>query len=409
MYIADLHIHSRYSMATSRNLVPEYLDLWARKKGIHILGTGDFTHPAWRDELRNALEPAEPGLYQLKKKRSIPLDGGFFKESPRFVISGEISSIYTKKGRVRKVHSLILLPDLEAAHRLSCRLETMGNLHSDGRPILGLDCHDLLALTLEVCPEAMYIPAHIWTPHFSLLGARSGFDSLQECFEELSPFIKALETGLSSDPAMNWRLPMLDSYQLISNSDAHSPSKLGREANLLDIPLSYKGLYGAIQEGKGLMGTIEFFPEEGKYFYDGHRKCGICLSPSETRSLHGICPVCGKRLTMGVLSRTLELADPARTEHFLLPGAHPFERLMPLPEVIATSMGVASSTGVRVLRLYEEMLKELGNEFDILRTADLNDIKKVGNEKIASGIKRLREGNVSWQPGFDGEYGKPVL
>ena len=248
MYIADLHIHSRYSMATSRDLIPELLDLWARKKGIHILGTGDFTHPAWRRELKEALEPAEAGLYTLKQERSIPLEGGFFKEPVRFVVSGEISSIYKKNGRIRKVHSLILLPDLAAADTLSLKLEAIGNIRSDGRPILGLDCHDLLALTLEVCPDAIYIPAHIWTPHFSLLGARSGFDSIEECFEELTPFIRALETGLSSNPAMNWRLPFLDSFQLISNSDAHSPSKLGREANLLDIPLSYEGLYNGIQE-----------------------------------------------------------------------------------------------------------------------------------------------------------------
>lgn len=405
MYIADLHIHSRYSMATSRDLTPPYLDLWARKKGIHILGTGDFTHPAWRRELEEALEPAEPGLYKLKKEYAIPLDGGFFKEPVRFVVSGEISSIYKKNGRVRKVHSLILLPGLEAAHKLSLRLETIGNIRSDGRPILGLDCHDLLALTLEVCPDAIYVPAHIWTPHFSLLGAKSGFDSIEECFEELTPFIRALETGLSSNPAMNWRLPLLDSCRLISNSDAHSPSKLGREANLMDIPLSYQGLYEGIQEGKGLMGTLEFFPEEGKYFYDGHRKCGVSFTPDQTRELQGICPVCGKRLTMGVLNRTLELADPERREGYLLPGAHPFESLIPLSEIIAASLGVSSPGGVRTGRLYEEMLRSLGNEFSILRQADLSDIKRAGNEAIARGIGKLREGNVSWQPGYDGEYG----
>lgn len=409
MYIADLHIHSRYSMATSRDLIPEYLDLWARKKGIHILGTGDFTHPAWRRELEEALEPAEPGLYRLKKERSIPLQGVSCKEAPRFVISGEISTIYKKNGRVRKVHSLILLPGLKAAHALSERLEAIGNIRSDGRPILGLDCHDLLALTLEVCPEAMYIPAHIWTPHFSLLGARSGFDSIEECFEELTPFVKALETGLSSDPAMNWRLPQLDSYQLISNSDAHSPGKLGREANLLDTERSYQGLYEAIQEGRGLAGTIEFFPQEGKYFYDGHRKCGVSLSPSGATSLKGICPVCGKGLTMGVLNRTLELSAPNRGDDFQLPGAHPFEHLIPLPEVIALSLGVTSSSGVKVSKVYEEMLQTLGNEFEILRNTGLDDIKKAGSPEIARLIRKLREGTFAWQPGFDGQYGRPVL
>ena len=235
MYIADLHIHSRYSMATSKFLTPEYLDLWARKKGIHILGTGDFTHPLWRQELKEKLEPAEPGLYKLKPElRLSEIPSGSF--DPRFVVSGEISTIYKKNGRTRKVHSLILLPGLEAADRLSGELEKIGNIHSDGRPILGLDCHDLLDMTLSVCPDAMYIPAHIWTPHFSVFGAFSGFNSMEECFEELTPHIHAVETGLSSDPPMNWSVPSLSRYQLISNSDAHSPSKLGREwASELEI------------------------------------------------------------------------------------------------------------------------------------------------------------------------------
>ena len=280
MYIADLHIHSRYSMATSKFLTPEYLDLWARKKGIHILGTGDFTHPLWRQELKEKLESAEPGLYKLKPElRLSEIPSGSF--DPRFVVSGEISTIYKKNGRTRKVHSLILLPGLEAADRLSGELEKIGNIHSDGRPILGLDCHDLLDMALSVCPEAMYIPAHIWTPHFSVFGAFSGFNSVEECFEELTPHIHAVETGLSSDPPMNWSVPSLSRYQLISNSDAHSPSKLGREATLLNTELSYKDIYTAIQTGNGLAGTLEFFPQEGKYFMDGHRKCEVCLTPEE--------------------------------------------------------------------------------------------------------------------------------
>ena len=296
MYIGDLHIHSHYSRATSKDLTPEYLDLWARKKGIDIVGTGDFTHPAWRAELAEKLEPAEPGLYILKKERMIRHSCAAGSPQPRFVISGEISSIYKKNDKVRKVHSLILLPSLEDAEILSRRLEAIGNIHSDGRPILGLDCHDLLAITLDACPEAIYVPAHIWTPHFSLFGAFSGFDTIEECYEELTPQVHALETGLSSDPSMNRRLSALDSFHLISNSDAHSPAKLGREANLFDIPMSYDGLYGAIQRGEGLAGTIEFFPEEGKYHFDGHRKCHLCLSPSQARQYNGICPVCGKKL-----------------------------------------------------------------------------------------------------------------
>lgn len=402
MYIADLHIHSRYSRATSKDCTPEYLDLWARRKGIHILGTGDFTHPAWRKELREKLVPAEQGLYRLHDRLRLEDGAASASFCPRFVISGEISSIYKKDGKVRKVHSLILLPGLEDAERLSEKLETIGNIHSDGRPILGLDCHDLLEITLELCPKAIYIPAHIWTPHFSLFGAFSGFDSIEGCYGDLTPYIHALETGLSSDPPMNWRVSALDSFQLVSNSDAHSPSKLGREANLLDIELSYMGLYYAIQEGKGLLGTIEFFPEEGKYHYDGHRKCCLCLSPSETRQYSGICPVCGKKLTIGVSNRVEQLAD--REEGFILPGAKTYESLVPLPEVIAASMGYAA-TGKKALRQYEEMLKTLGTEFAILRDIPLEDIKQSAGALISEGISRLRQGRVGRSPGYDGEYG----
>ena len=256
MYIADLHIHSSYSRATSRDCNLENLDLWARRKGIHIVGTGDFTHPAWREEMKEKLEPAEEGLYRLKEQYRIRDNSVADTMLPRFVITGEISSIYKKNGRVRKVHSLLLLPGLNEAGLLAGKLEVIGNIHSDGRPILGLDCRDLLEIMLEMCPDAIYVPAHIWTPHFSLFGAFSGFDSVEECFGDLSGHIRAMETGLSSDPPMNWRVSALDPYQLISNSDAHSPAKLGREANLLDIELSYAGLRDAIQEGKGLYGTI---------------------------------------------------------------------------------------------------------------------------------------------------------
>ena len=281
MYIGDLHIHSRYSRATSRDLTPESLDFWARRKGIHLVGTGDFTHPAWREELKEKLKPAEEGLYVLDPdlRRGEDVPGS---SVTRFVISGEISSIYKKNGRVRKVHSLILLPGLEEAEALSKKLETIGNIHSDGRPILGLDCRDLLEITLESCPDAVFIPAHIWTPHFSLFGAFSGFDTMEECFGDLTPHIHAVETGLSSDPPMNWRVSALDGLTLVSHSDAHSPSKLGREADLLDTGLTYPELVHAIRTGEGFQGTVEFFPEEGKYHLDGHRNCGVCLTPAET-------------------------------------------------------------------------------------------------------------------------------
>lgn len=402
MYIGDLHIHSRYSRATSKDCTPEHLDLWARKKGIHIVGTGDFTHPAWREELTGKLEPAEDGLYVLKDEYRIKDEEIPGEVIPRFVITGEISSIYKKNGKVRKVHSLILLPGLEDAERISAKLEQIGNIHSDGRPILGVDCHDLLEIILELSPQAVYVPAHIWTPHFSLFGAFSGFDTVEECFEDLTPYIHAMETGLSSDPPMNWRVSALDRYQLISNSDAHSPAKLGREANLFDIPLSYEGLSRAVQTGEGLYGTIEFFPEEGKYHMDGHRKCNLCLTPSDTLKYNGICPVCGRKITIGVSHRVEELSD--RAEGYVRENAKPFESLVPLPEVIGASSG-HSAASVKVQREYQKMLSELGPEFDILRNLPLEDIRRVSGTRVAEGIGRLRRGQVERIPGFDGEYG----
>lgn len=400
--IADLHIHSRYSRATSKQGTPEYLDLWARKKGISILGTGDFTHPQWREELKEKLIPAEDGLYCLKEEAVLEESGEYRNNAPRFVLSGEISSIYKKNGKVRKVHNVILLPGLEDAEKLSKKLETIGNIHSDGRPILGLDSHDLLEIMLELCPQGILIPAHIWTPHFSMFGAFSGFDTVEECFEDLTPYIHAVETGLSSDPLMNWKLSALDRFQLISNSDAHSPAKLGREANLLDIDLSYQGLYQAIQEGRGLEGTIEFFPEEGKYHFDGHRKCHLCLSPEESERYGGICPICGKKITIGVDHRVLQLSD--RKDGRERKNKKPFEYLVPLPEVIAASTGKTPASK-KVQEQYETMLCKLGPEFEILREIPVEEIRKEAGYMIAEGIRRLRAGQVKRTPGFDGEYG----
>ena len=404
--IADLHIHSRFSMATSKEGTPENLDFWARKKGISLIGTGDFTHPVWREELKERLVSEGNGLYRLRDEYVKEESRKFPGEGTRFVVSGEISSIYKKNGKTRKVHNVILLPGLEAADAMAQRLEKIGNIHSDGRPILGLDSHDLLEMMLDVCPEGILIPAHIWTPHFSVLGAKSGFDSVEECFEELAPYIHALETGLSSDPAMNWRISKLDRYQLVSNSDAHSPSKLGREANLLDIDCSYEGLYRAIQTGEGLEGTVEFFPEEGKYHFDGHRKCGVSLSPVEAERLGGICPVCGKKLTMGVDHRVELLAD--RAEGFVKKDGKKYESLVPLPEVISTCMGY-SAASKKVQGCFEQMIQTLGTEFDILRNVPSEDIKSCAGERIAEGIENVRTGNVKRIPGYDGEYGKIEL
>ena len=404
--IADLHIHSRFSMATSKEGTPENLDFWARKKGISLIGTGDFTHPVWREELKERLVSEGNGLYRLRDAYVKEESRKFPGEGTRFVVSGEISSIYKKNGKTRKVHNVILLPSLEAADAMAQRLEKIGNIHSDGRPILGLDSHDLLEMMLDVCPEVILIPAHIWTPHFSVLGAKSGFDSVEECFEELAPYIHALETGLSSDPAMNWRISKLDRYQLVSNSDAHSPSKLGREANLLDIDCSYEGLYRAIQTGEGLEGTVEFFPEEGKYHFDGHRKCGVSLSPVEAERLGGICPVCGKKLTMGVDHRVEQLAD--RAEGFVKKDGKKYESLVPLPEVISACMGY-STASKKVQGCFEQMIQTLGTEFDILRNVPSEDIKSCAGERIAEGIENVRTGNVKRIPGYDGEYGKIEL
>ncbi len=404
--IADLHIHSRFSMATSKEGTPENLDFWARKKGISLIGTGDFTHPVWREELKERLVSEGNGLYRLRDEYVKEESRKFPGEGTRFVVSGEISSIYKKNGKTRKVHNVILLPSLEAADAMAQRLEKIGNIHSDGRPILGLDSHDLLEMMLDVCPEGILVPAHIWTPHFSVLGAKSGFDSVEECFEELAPYIHALETGLSSDPAMNWRISKLDRYQLVSNSDAHSPSKLGREANLLDIDCSYEGLYRAIQTGEGLEGTVEFFPEEGKYHFDGHRKCGVSLSPVEAERLGGICPVCGKKLTMGVDHRVEQLAD--RAEGFVKKDGKKYESLVPLPEVISACMGY-STASKKVQGCFEQLIQTLGTEFDILRNVPSEDIKSCAGERIAEGIENVRTGNVKRIPGYDGEYGKIEL
>ena len=405
MLIADLHIHSKYSRATSRDCVPEALELWARRKGINVVGTGDFTHPAWREELRAKLIPAEDGLYRLKDELRLPDAPDGAAHTPRFLVTGEISSIYKKDGKVRKVHNVILLPSLEAAEKLALRLEEIGNLHSDGRPILGLDSRDLLEITMDVCAQAVFIPAHIWTPHFSMFGAFSGFDTVEACFGDMTPYIHAVETGLSSDPPMNWRLSALDRFTLISNSDAPSPQKLGREANLFHTPFSYSAMAAALEspDSEGFAGTIEFFPEEGKYHFDGHRNCQLCLKPSETMATDGRCPICGKKLTIGVLHRVEDLAD--REEGFRPTHARPFESIVPLAEVIAASIGFTPASA-KVQTRYNALLHHLGPEFYILRQAPLEDISHASGPSVAEGIRRMRAGEVTLSPVYDGEYGK---
>ncbi|MEK7689126.1 MAG: endonuclease Q family protein [Deltaproteobacteria bacterium] len=402
-YIADLHIHSKYSRATSPDMSPENIWKWAQLKGITVIGTGDFTHPKWSDELREKLEPTGSGLFRLKKEFQTDEIHDSCRQDVFFILSAEISCIYSKNGKTRKIHSIVFAPDFADAAKINAALSLIGNLSADGRPILGLDAKELLTIVMNASPEAMLAPAHAWTPHFSVFGAASGFDSLEECFEELTPHIHAIETGLSSDPAMNRRLSALDKITLISNSDAHSPAKIGREANIFDTEISYKAMMDALKTKKGFSGTIEFFPEEGKYHYDGHRLCKTSLSPKETIKHNYLCPVCGKKVTVGVMHRVEKLAD--REEGFKLKGAPPFYSIIPLPEIIAEVLKVGVSSK-KVDNEYQNLLQKLGSEFKILMDAPLDEIERAGSPFLREAISMMRSGNVHIAPGYDGEFGK---
>jgi DNA helicase-2/ATP-dependent DNA helicase PcrA len=421
----DLHIHSRFSRATSRDLGLGQLYLWARRKGIGLLGTGDFLHPGWQAELRRDLVPipGEPGLYMLRPELREALDvevpracrsggepGGDGGIGVRFVLTTESSHIFKKDGAVRKVHNLLFAPSLQTVEKLSSRLTALGcNLQADGRPILGLPCRDTLEVLLETDPRAYLVPAHIWTPHFSVFGSMSGFDTLTDCFGDLTSHIFALETGLSSDPAMNWRLSQLDRYTLISNSDAHSAQKLGRELNLLNIDPSYEGLRAALEtcDPAQFLGTVEFYPEEGKYHLDGHRACHVRLQPEERQAAGGKCPVCGHPVTVGVLSRVEALADRSADEAMAKKPARarPFQSLVPLPEVVGEVLGVSESAG-SAQRLYFRLLDELGSELHILRSADPAALRRLGGELLPEALERVRRGALHIAAGYDGEYGR---
>ncbi len=407
-FVADVHLHSRFARATSKALNPENLHRWAALKGLTVVGTGDYTHPEWLQELKEKLDPAETGLFRLGR----PLQSAVDAELPpscrgevRFLLSTEISLIYKKHDKTRKVHHVVIMPDFEAVERLNTRLGKIGNLKSDGRPILGLDSRDLVEICLDACEDVLFIPAHIWTPHFAVLGSNSGFDSLEECFEDMLPHIFAVETGLSSDPPMNWRLSALDEYAIVSNSDAHSPQKLAREATCFDTELSYFGIYEALKDRdrNRFTGTIEFYPEEGKYHWDGHRKCGIRWPPEETMAGHGLCPVCGGKLTVGVLHRVEALADRAVGHRPDVAGT--YENLIPLPEIIGSALGVGPSSK-KVQGLYTRLLAELGPELDILRDLSVEKISSSGEPLVAEGVRRLREGEVEIRAGYDGVYGE---
>lgn len=409
-FIVDLHVHSHYSIATSKNANPENFYKWACLKGITVVGTGDFTHLGWFAEIKEKLEPAEEGLYKLKPelvKEVIDEIPEACRNEVRFLLSSEISSIYKKYEKTRKIHNLILMPSLEDVEKFSNKLDKIGNIRSDGRPILGLDSYRLLEIALESSEDMSFIPAHIWTPHFSLFGANSGFDLIKECYEDLASVIFAMETGLSSDPSMNWRLSALDDYTLVSHSDAHSPRKLGREADLFDTEFSYYAIQNALKDAsKGFLGTLEFYPEEGKYHYDGHRKCNVCWKPSETREHNYICPVCGKAVTVGVLHRVEELAD--RTEGAKPASALPYQNLVPLPEIISQAVDVGVNTKT-VRKEYLKILSSLGPELNVLREVPIEDIASVAGTLIAEGIRRIRENEVELNPGFDGQYGEVIV
>lgn len=385
-------------------MVPEGIWKWAQLKGITVAGTGDFTHPGWFRELEEKLEPLGNGLFQLKKEcRREGAVPSACAADVFFLLTAEISCIYSKNGRTRKVHCLVLMPDLASVTRFNLALSKIGNVTSDGRPILGLDAKDLLRIALDTTPDALFVPAHAWTPHFSVFGAASGFDAMEECFEELTPHIFAIETGLSSDPPMNWRVSALDRLTLISNSDAHSPAKMGREANVFDTEVSYRGITEAIKSRKGFAGTIEFFPEEGKYHFDGHRACGICWSPRETIDHNYLCPVCGKRLTIGVAHRVEVLAD--RSYGVEPPRAAAYSSTIPLSEVLAAMRGVGAGSK-RVHDEYMTLLTRLGSELTILLEMPLTEIERATTPSLAEAIRKMRQGQVHITPGYDGEYGR---
>ncbi len=405
--VADIHLHSHYSRATSKNLTFEHLWKWAQLKGVQVVASGDIAHPGWLEELQTKLAPAEEGLFQLKPEYAAAVADEVppsCRGPVRFLIGGEISNIYKRYDQTRKVHNIVFAPSVEATTVLQAELEKIGNIRSDGRPILGLDSRDLLEIVLEVDDRCHLIPAHIWTPWFSILGSKSGFDSVEACFADLTPHIFAVETGLSSDPPMNWRVSWLDSYTLVSNSDAHSPQKLAREATLFDTELSYDAMFDALKSGDPaqFLGTVEFFPEEGKYHLDGHRKCGVCWEPVTTVANEGRCPECGKPVTVGVYHRVEELAD--RAPGARPPSAAPFTSLIPLPEALSEIIGVGPNSK-RVQTEYLRLLGRLGPELEILRALPLEDISAAGGPVLAEGIRRMREGNVVTQSGYDGEYG----
>jgi DNA helicase II / ATP-dependent DNA helicase PcrA len=399
--ITDWHVHSRFSRACSQKLTLENNALWCEKKGVNVLGTADFTHPEWFSEIESKLIEDEPGLYRLK-------DGRF--PGMRYMLTTEVSQIYKKNDKTRRIHNLILAPSIETVKRTNQWLADQGfNLKADGRPILGLDSEELYKRLKDIDERTVLIPAHAWTPWFSVFGSKSGFDSLEECFGEMTKHIFAIETGLSSDALMNRSCSMLDNVAIISNSDAHSPEKFGREANVFDMAdkeFSFEGFMNVLRarDRKKFLYTIEFYPEEGKYHFDGHADCGVSLDPGETKHLGGLCPKCKRPLTIGVMSRVADLRD---RDTRIVPSNHvPQKSIVPLPEILAEVYGVSSPTSKKVIAMYDKMITQLGNEFHIVLDADIGDIQSACGDDIAEAIRRVRTGEMSIVPGYDGIYGK---
>jgi uncharacterized protein (TIGR00375 family) len=396
--IADLHIHTKYSRATSREMNLDAIALWARRKGIDLVATGDFTHPAHFSSIEGKLEPLGNGLFVHKGK-------GADEKAIRFMLTAEVSNIFSQDGRTRKIHNIIFAPSLEAARRINLQLARLGNVSSDGRPIFGFSAKDLLKIVMDSSPDSMLIPAHAWTPWFSIFGSKSGFDSIEECFGDYSSHIHAIETGLSSNPKMNWRLSALDGITLISNSDAHSPAKLGREANVFACGMDYYEITKVIREKdrEKFLFTIEFYPEEGKYHYDGHRNCGVLLSPEETKKADERCPVCGEPVTVGVMSRVEELSD--RPAGYAPEGAIPARHLVQLEEILSEVFKKGVNTAA-VKREYMRLTNAAGSEFALLLDMPEEEIRKIAHPKVAEAVTRVRNGELSITPGFDGEFGK---
>lgn len=394
--IADLHVHSKYSRATSKNMDADSIALWSYRKGINLAGTGDFTHPTYLKELKQKLISADDGLFALKGS----------KTGVHFMLTSEISNIYSYKGKTRRIHSILTAPSFETVDEINKTLLKFGRLDYDGRPIFGFNVKDLVKLVMDASDRCMVIPAHAWTPWYSVFGSNSGFDSIEECFEEQAVHIHAIETGLSSDPPMNWRLAALDRITLISNSDAHSPEKLGREANVFECRMQYDDITSAIKskDKKRFISTIEFFPEEGKYHFDGHRSCKISYSPVQTRLHKGLCPVCNRPLTIGVLNRIDKLAT--RKDGVVPHNAIPFRHLIPLKEIIADVLGIGVNT-VKVNKLYTGVVIDRGiPELNVLQDMPVQELKPMLPEDVLKGILKVRNGKVSIFPGYDGQYGR---